>query len=106
MLQFVKENGGFDVCSKTNIMNKLIETSKGSEKTKNNKRKKDIDSERENPKKKSREAPLCCTCDSPMNFDNKAKKVVVKCPDCGIWIHRLCIRSITGCENCNKINSY
>ena len=32
-------------------MNKLIETSKGSEKTKNNKRRKDIDSERENPKK-------------------------------------------------------
>ena len=46
----IKSND-IDVCSKTNIMNKLIETSKGSEKTKNNKRRKDIDSERENPKK-------------------------------------------------------
>ena len=46
----IKSND-IDVCSKTNIMNKLIETSKGSEKTKNNKRRKDIDSERKNPKK-------------------------------------------------------
>ena len=66
----------------------------------------------ENKKRKQNDAinekaPSCCTCDPPMDLENRAtKSVVAKCPDCGISIHRICLRSLTGCENCNEINSY
>ena len=42
----------------------------------------------------------CCTFSFGLAF---RRKVVVKCPRCGINIHEKCLKGLNGCSNCDMI---
>ena len=48
--------------------------------------------------------PLCCNCDYEMDTGVRdAEWRTSRCPECGIILHELCLRS--GCENCAAIRN-
>ena len=84
LLQFLREKGGFDVRSVIKFQKK---------KEVENKKRKQNDAINENLQRKIKKR-LHAVRRLYVDLENRGTKSVV------------CLRSLTGCENCNEINSY